>query len=49
MFHKYQIFFICLLLLPVAINIFLPLAMTVVWLCKKALLGTVKKSSPLKS
>lgn len=39
MFYGYQEVIVCMLLLPVTLNIVLPLVMLVVWLLKKLVMG----------
>lgn len=42
MLYNYQEIFVCLLLLPVVLNILLPLAMLVVWLFKQLVIRIMK-------
>ena len=43
MFYNYQEVIVCMLLLPVALNIVLPLMMLVVWLLKQLVMGKRKE------
>lgn len=45
MFYNYREIFVCMLILPVVLNILLPLAMLVVWFVKQVVFGR-KKSLP---
>jgi hypothetical protein len=42
MFYNYQHVIVCMLLLPAALNIVLPLVMLVVWLLKQLFIGKKK-------
>lgn len=42
MFYNYQGVIVCMLLLPVALNIVLPLVMLFVWLLKQLVMGKRK-------
>jgi hypothetical protein len=43
MFYDYQEVIVCMLLLPVALNIVLPLVMLVIWLLKQLVMGNRKR------
>ena len=43
MLYNYQEIIVWLFLLPVALNIILPLAMLAVWLVKQMLMGAIKR------
>lgn len=44
MLYNYQEIFVYMLLLPVVLNILLPLAMLVIWLLKQLVIGKMKTS-----
>jgi hypothetical protein len=44
MLYDYRVIIVCMLLLPVVLNILLPLAMLLVWLVKQAVTGKMLPS-----